>query len=105
MKKNKNNKSVNLMRRGNITLLRLLVLVNSAGPSGISTMKLFNELGTTGYGQTTLTRAVNAGLIEREVGESPGPGQFSPLYNRITPKGRQLRQSQLAVRIKEEGGE
>ena len=96
---------MNLMRRGNITLLRLLVLVNSAGSSGITTMKLLHELGTTGYGQTTLNRAVTEGLIEREVGESPGPGQFSPIYNRITPKGRQLLQSQLAVRIKEERGE
>lgn len=104
MKKNKNDKSMNLLRRGNITLLRLLVLVNAAGSSGISTMKLFDELGTTGYGQTSLTRAVKAGLIKREEGESEH-GHFKPKYNRITPKRRQLLQRQLAVRIKEERGE
>jgi DNA-binding PadR family transcriptional regulator len=89
---NKNNK--NNLRRGNITLTRLLLLVNAAGPSGISTMKLFRELGTTGYGQTTLNRAVKAGLIERETSESEH-GHFPPVYNRITKKGKQLLQSQL----------
>jgi DNA-binding PadR family transcriptional regulator len=88
------NKKINLLRRGNITLIRLLIAVNQAGPKGISTMKLFRELGTTGYGQSTLSRAVKEGLIERETGEVEH-GHFPRVYNRITPKGRQVLQSQL----------
>jgi DNA-binding PadR family transcriptional regulator len=89
-----NNKKKMNLRRGNITLIRLLIAVNQAGPAGISTMKLFEELGTTGYGQTTLSRAVREGLIERETGESDH-GHFAPVYNRITDKGRQVLQNQL----------
>jgi hypothetical protein len=95
LKKNKkrHRSSSSILKRGNITLIRLLVLVNSAGPSGISTMKLFRELGTTGYGQTTLSRALREGLIERVKGEPPAPGQFSPVYNIITKPGKQLLQN------------
>src|SRR5918999_5889451 len=84
------------LRRGNITLIRLLIAVNAAGPSGISTMNLFKELGTTGYSQITLNRAVEEGLIEREVGQSEH-GHFKPVFNRITDKGRQMLQSQLLL--------
>jgi hypothetical protein len=65
----KKSKKISL-RRGNITLIRLLITVNAAGPQGISTMNLFRELGTTGYGQTTLSRALREGLIERKEGAS-----------------------------------
>jgi hypothetical protein len=87
-KEDKKNRAL-LLRRGNITLHRLLITVNAAGDEGITTMKLFRELGTTGYGQTTLQRAVREGLIKRKVGESEH-GQFPPVFNVITDKGRQL---------------
>jgi DNA-binding PadR family transcriptional regulator len=93
-----------LFRRGNITLIRLLIAVYAAGPKGITTMDLLRQLRTIDYGQTVLSRAVREGLIEREVGKSEH-GHFKPVYNRITDKGRQVLQSQLAVRIKEERGE
>lgn len=81
-----------LFKRGNMTLVRLLLLVNDAGPEGISTMNLFRQLGTTGYGQTTLSRAVKAGYIKRVQGESEH-GQFPPVYNFITPTGIELLKS------------
>lgn len=88
-------KRFSLFRRGNLTLARLLLLVNDAGLDGITTMNLFRELGTTGYGQITLQRAKSEGLIERKEGEPSGPGQFPPVFNVITQKGRQLLQEQL----------
>jgi hypothetical protein len=84
-----------LFRRGNITLARLLLTVSDAGSAGISTMNLFRQLGTTGYGQTTLRRAVKEGLIKRKEGDPPGPGQFPPVFNTITEKGHRLLQKQL----------
>jgi DNA-binding MarR family transcriptional regulator len=54
-----------------------------------------------GFDQSTISDDVREGLIEREAGESEH-GHFKPVYNRITDKGRQVLQSQLAVRIKEE---
>ena len=82
------------LRRGNITLTRLLLLANAAGPSGISTMELFRELGTTGYGQTVLRRAEREGLIERVTGESER-GHFAPIYNTITERGKLLLHRQV----------
>jgi DNA-binding MarR family transcriptional regulator len=91
---NNNKKKKNLLRRGNITLLRLLITVNAAGSQGITTMNLFRQLGTTGYGQDTLSRAEKQGLIKRETGESEH-GQFPPVYNKLTEKGRRLLLSQM----------
>jgi hypothetical protein len=34
-------------------------------------------------------------LIERIEGEQPSPGQFTPIFNAITDKGRRLLQEQL----------
>jgi hypothetical protein len=89
-KKTKKKRSHDLLfRRGNITLLRLLMAVNSAGPKGISTMNLFRQLRTTGYGQTTLSRALRDGLIERIEGKSEH-GYFAPIMNIITQRGKDL---------------
>jgi len=35
-----------LVRRGNYTLLRLLIITKAAGPDGITTLALLNELGS-----------------------------------------------------------
>ena len=93
MVRNKANRSetLDLFRRGNVGLIRLLMIINNAGPDGkISTVKLFEQFGSTGYGQTLLKRAEKAGLIRREDGEEPGPGQFSYKFNIITEKGKKL---------------
>jgi hypothetical protein len=34
--------------------------------------------------------AEKEGFIEREVGIEPGPGQFDPMYNILTSKGKKL---------------
>src|ERR671918_1933882 len=47
--------------------------------------------------QNIITKAHKQGLIKRELGEPPVAGQFAPIYNTITPKGRVLLQSQLLL--------
>jgi hypothetical protein len=78
-----------LFRRGNVGLARLLIAVNAAGPQGISTVKLLQQLNSSNHAQAFLRRAAKEGLIERIEGESKH-GHFKPVYNRITEKGRQL---------------
>ena len=83
-----------LFKRGNYSLLRLLTIVNAAGSSGITTRKLLDEIRSHDtYTQRVLDRAQKQGLIEREKGEPPAPGQFPPVYNIITERGKQLLQS------------
>jgi hypothetical protein len=60
-------------------------------------MNLFRQLGTTGYGQTTLSRALKDGLIERIEGKSEH-GHFAPVYNKLTERGKALLLSQLTPR-------
>jgi DNA-binding MarR family transcriptional regulator len=85
-----------LFKRGNYSLLRLLVIVNAAGPSGITTRKLLDEIRSHDtYTQRVLDKAQKQALIERVKGEPPGAGQFSPIFNVITDKGRRLLQEQL----------
>jgi DNA-binding MarR family transcriptional regulator len=80
-----------LFKRGNYSLLRLLTIVNAAGPDGIRTRKLLDTIGSHDtYTQRVLDRAQKQGLIERVKGESPAPGQFLPVYNIITERGKQL---------------
>ncbi len=97
--------SSSIPKRGDMGLLRLLIAVNQAGREGIATYDLLHQLGSTHHAKAFIARAVREGLIERKEGEPSGPGQFKPKFNVITPKGRELLQSQLAVRIKEERGE
>jgi hypothetical protein len=40
------------------------------------------------HGQHILRIAEKEGFIEREVGVEPGPGQFDPMYNILTSKGK-----------------
>jgi len=79
-----------LFKRGNMGLLRLLIAVNSApAPEGIATYHLLHQLGSTHHGKTFIARAEREGLIERITGESEH-GQFPPVYNKITKKGKAL---------------
>ncbi len=81
-------------------LPRLLIAVNAAGPQGIATYKLLHQLGSTHHAKAFIARAERDGLIQRVKAKSEN-GQFSPVYNIITAKGKQLLQSQLVV---EKGG-
>jgi hypothetical protein len=42
------------------------------------------------HGQHLIRIAEKKGFIEREVGVEPGPGQFDPMYNILTPRGKKL---------------
>lgn len=92
IKKN-NNRQQDLFKCGNYSLLRLLTILNAAGPQGIPTLKLLDEIGSRAtYTQRVINKAAKEGLIERKEGEPPGPGQFAPMINTITERGRQLLQ-------------
>ena len=81
--------ATDLFKRGNYSLLRLLAIVNSAGPNGITTRKLLDEIHSHDtYTQRVLDRAQKEGLIERVKGEPPAAGQFPPVYNIITERGK-----------------
>ena len=82
-------------KRGNYSLLRLLLIVNAAGPSGIPTRKLLDEIGSHDtYTQRVLDRAKKQGLIQRVKRERPASGQFPPVYNIITERGKKFLQNQ-----------
>jgi hypothetical protein len=84
-----------LFKRGNVGLARLLLAVYDAGPEGISTYKLLHQLGSTHHAKAFIARAERAGYIKREEAAEPGPGQFPPVINTITNKGKKLLLSQL----------
>ncbi len=87
--------TADLFKRGNYSLLRLLTIVNTAGPEGITTRKLLDTIGSHDtYTQRVLDRAKDLKLIERVTGESEH-GHFAPIFNIITDKGRRLLQEQL----------
>jgi len=57
----------------------------------MSTHKLLEAMNSWGYhGQHLIRIAEKEGFIEREVGVEPGPGQFDPMYNILTSKGKKL---------------
>jgi hypothetical protein len=82
-----------LFKRGNVGLARLLIAVSKAGPDGIATYQLLHQLGSTNHAKAFIARAEKQGYIKRKEGEPPGPGQFKPIYNILTNKGRQLLQT------------
>jgi hypothetical protein len=94
-KKNRNkskkgaNGGLGLLAPGNVGLARLLLRLATAGPDGMPTNVLLEELSSSHYGQITIRRAFKQGLIDRVTGERPGPGEFPPRYNRLTDKGRE----------------
>ena len=80
-----------LLQPGNVGLARLLVAIRQAGPEGITTNRLIDDvLHSTNHDQATLHRAHRLGLLERQKGEAPGPGQFRPVFNYITVKGERV---------------
>jgi DNA-binding MarR family transcriptional regulator len=85
---------LDLFKLGNYSLLRLLTIINAAGPDGITTRKLLDTIGSHDtHTQIVLDRAQKQGLIERVKGERPAPGQFPPIYNIISDRGKQLLQT------------
>ena len=87
--------NTDLFKRGNYSLLRLLTIINASGSEGITTRKLLDTIGSHDtHIQRTLDRAEDLKLIERITGESEH-GQFPPVYNKITDKGRKLLRSQI----------
>lgn len=80
---------VDLFKHGNTGLAHLLLIVQAAGKEGIFTNDLLDEFGSVDYGQTLIRRAQRQGYIKRVTGESEH-GNFSPVYNIITKKGKQL---------------
>jgi len=78
-----------LLQRGNYAMFRILSAIAAAGPSGITTVVLHQQLGTHSNRTNAIIRkAEQKGLVKRTPGAKPGPGQFAPLYNIITERGR-----------------
>ena len=76
--------------QGHKGLMHLLRTIEKEGGE-ISTRKLLEALNNWGYhGQHMIRIAEKEGFIEREVGVEPGPGQFDPMYNILTSKGKKL---------------
>jgi DNA-binding MarR family transcriptional regulator len=72
-------------------MFRILSIVAAAGAGGISTVALHQELGAhTNRTNAIIRKAHEMGLIDRIQGERHGPGQFAPVFNVITEKGRKL---------------
>ena len=76
--------------QGHKGLMHLLRTIEKEGGE-ISTRKLLETMDNWGYhGQHMIRIAEKEGFIEREVGVEPGPGQFDPMYNILTSKGKKL---------------
>jgi hypothetical protein len=76
--------------QGHKGLMHLLRTIEKEGGE-ISTRKLVETMNNWGYhGQHMIRIAEKEGFIEREVGVEPGPGQFDPMYNILTSKGKKL---------------
>ncbi len=76
--------------RTNKGLIKVLKSVAKAGDDGIPTRKLMHEIKMIGYGETLIKRAEALGYIRREEREPASGRGFHPVYNIITPKGKQL---------------
>jgi hypothetical protein len=80
-----------LLQRGNYAMFRILSIIAGAGAGGITTVALHQELGAhTNRTNAIIRTAHEMGLIDRIQGERPGPGQFAPILNVITKRGRKL---------------
>ena len=85
-----------LLQRGNYSLVRILSILNSAGGDGLPTLALLDELGSKADRINAIIRtAQEMKLIERIPGESEH-GQFPPICNKITERGKQLLQNNLS---------
>ena len=79
-----------LLQRGNYAMFRILSVVAAAGSRGITTVELHRELGThTNRTNAIIRKAHELGYIDRIKGESEH-GQFAPIFNVITDKGREM---------------
>jgi hypothetical protein len=90
--------SQNLLKRGNYSLLRILVTIQAAGPEGIPTRKLLDQIGTHAtYTQKLIEKAeTELKLIKRtEGGRTERSRRFEPKICRLTKAGKQLLKSQL----------
>jgi hypothetical protein len=83
----------NPYKRKNAGMAHLLSIVYNKEP--ITTSELLKELGSVEYGQKLIRRAEHEKLITRVEGKQLQPGQFRPMYNMLTDKGRALISSQL----------
>lgn len=85
-----------LLQYGNYSLLRILSILNNTGEDGITTLMLLDKLGSRANRiNDIIAAAERLKLIERIEGEPSSPGQFTPIFNAITDKGRRLLQEQL----------
>ena len=76
--------------QGHKGLMHLLRTIEKEGGE-ISTRKLLEAMNNWGYhGQHMIRIAEKEGFIEREVGVEPGAGQFDPMYNILTSKGKKF---------------
>jgi DNA-binding MarR family transcriptional regulator len=83
-----------LLQYGNYSLLRILSILNTAGPDGVTTLRLLEELGSKASRINDIIAALEKlELIERIEGEPHAAGQFPPVYNIITDRGKQLLQN------------
>jgi hypothetical protein len=80
-------KPSDLLQAGNLGLVKLLLIVHSKRQ--IKTSDLLEEYGSNSSGYFFLERARKQGLIDKVVGKSEH-GQFPPVYNQLSEKGREL---------------
>jgi hypothetical protein len=70
-----------LLKRGSYVMPRLLVTINAAGPEGIPTRRLLDQIGTHAiYTKKVIDRAEREGYISHMEGEPLGPGKFPLVY-------------------------
>ena len=70
--------------------ITIVLIAKAAGPDGITTLALLNELGSKADRiNHIISNAEKAGYIKRVTGESED-GHFPPAYNIITDKGKEL---------------
>ncbi len=75
-------------KRANRGLVKLISTINRAGKDGISTRRLLQEIGANE--ESHIYRAEREGYIIRKEREPESGRGFKPVYNIITPKGRDL---------------
>jgi|SRR5215211_4008231 len=76
------------LKKGNMTLIRLLILLNKAGEAGMTTMDLYdNGIKSRGHGYNILQKAQNDGLVRYIIQERHN-GQFPFIVRYITNSGK-----------------
>lgn len=75
--------------RINQGLIHLLQAIDSSPQGSIPTVKLLVKLGSTGYGQHIIRRAVREGYVMRKEKPPKGKGNYM-VMNSLTTKGKTL---------------